>query len=125
VKLRPLTREQVMPLTCLKASKREAALLDLPWLLRSDTTLLITDGPRGCRILRNEEEERVPAFPAVERDPTGAGDCFLAGVAVGLSRGLELRRAVRVGAYCGARAVEHIGVPRFTPEDVRAALKAS
>jgi len=83
--------------------------------------LLVTDGPRGCTIFRGKSELQVAAYPARERDPTGAGDCFLAGLAVGLSRGLPLEAAARIGAWCGARAVEHVGVPRLTAEEARVA----
>ena len=54
--------------------------------------------------------------------PTGAGDCFLAGFAAGLARGLDPLRAARIGAYCGARAVEQIGVPRLTKVQAAEAL---
>lgn len=94
----------------LKASRAEAALLDVQKLRRS-LTLLVTDGPRGCDILERERLIHVPAFEAKEKDPTGAGDCFLAGLAVGLARGLEVAEAARIGAWCAARAVEVVGVP--------------
>jgi 1D-myo-inositol 3-kinase len=106
----------------LKASKSEAALLDTA-SLRKRLTLLVTDGPRGCTLLTRDAELQVPAFPARELDPTGAGDCFLAGFAVGLARGLDSARSARIGAYCGARAVEAVGVPRLTAAQVAQALQ--
>ncbi|MBI3542646.1 MAG: glycosyltransferase, partial [Deltaproteobacteria bacterium] len=60
---------------------------------------------------------RVPAFPAVERDPTGAGDSFLAGFAYGLSRSLPPHEALRLGNYCGSLAVGQLGVPRLSASD--------
>lgn len=119
VRLTPL-RTQVR-LDYLKASRTEAALLDLA-SLRTITTLLITDGARGCTLLTASDQTHVPALAARETDPTGAGDCFLAGFAVGIARGLDARRAARIGAYCGARAVERVGVPRLTPAQARGAL---
>src|SRR5439155_4533519 len=94
----------------LKASRSEAALLDLD-ALRKRLHVIVTDGPRGCTLLTERTETHVPAFEANEIDPTGAGDCFLAGFAFGLARGLDAKRAARIGAHSGARAVEHIGVP--------------
>jgi 1D-myo-inositol 3-kinase len=94
----------------LKASKSEAALLDLA-SLRKRLTIIVTDGPRGCTLLTELSEVQVPAFKADEIDPTGAGDCFLAGFAAGLARGLDPLRSARIGAHCGARAVEYVGVP--------------
>ena len=77
----------------------------------------------GCRVLRSDSEIQVAPEPADETDPTGAGDCFLAGIAAALARGLPLEKAARVGAYCGARAVERIGIPRLTPREARAAME--
>ncbi|HTO97101.1 MAG TPA: PfkB family carbohydrate kinase [Myxococcales bacterium] len=108
----------------LKASKSEARALDVA-ALRQRMTLLITDGPRGCQVLSPDVDLHVPAEPAEERDPTGAGDCFLAGFAAGLARGLPLEGAARIGAFCGARAVEQVGVPRFDPGTARAALRSA
>jgi len=96
----------------LKAGRAEADVLDLPRLRRS-CTVLLTDGPRGCTVLSEAEGMHVPAFPAREVDPTGAGDCFLAGFAVGLLRGWPARRAALLANWCGARAVESPGLPTF------------
>jgi 1D-myo-inositol 3-kinase len=107
----------------LKASRGEAALLDLP-ALRKRLRVIVTDGARGCTLLTAQSEVHVPAFHADEIDPTGAGDCFLAGFAVGLARGHDDLRAARIGAFCGARAVEQLGVPRLSPAQARAALSS-
>jgi 1D-myo-inositol 3-kinase len=120
VVLRSPAEDAVGLLDVLKASEKEAEALDVA-ALRRKLTLVVTDGPRGCSILSANAQVRVEAFPARERDPTGAGDCFAAGLAAGLARGLPLERAARVAAWCGARAVEHLGVPRLTPEEARAA----
>jgi len=123
VLLRPLDPEAARQLDVLKASRAEAELLDVTGL-RKKLTLVVTNGARGCTVLTASSETHVPAFPAQEKDPTGAGDCFLAGFAVGLARGLDPLRAARIGAYCGARAVEQIGVPRLTALQAREALNA-
>lgn len=98
----------------LKAGRAEAEALDLSRLRRS-CTILLTDGPRGCTILTATGEQHMPAFPAHELDPTGAGDCFLAGFAIGLLRTWPIDRAVRLGNWCGARAVESPGLPNLDP----------
>ncbi len=120
VLLRAPPLEMLQRLDILKASRKEAEVLDLP-ALRRKIDVVVTDGPAGCTILRAGAQIRVEAFPAREKDPTGAGDCFAAGLAAGLARGLSIERAARLGAFCGARAVEHVGVPRLTPEELRAA----
>ncbi|MFL5309880.1 MAG: PfkB family carbohydrate kinase [Myxococcales bacterium] len=94
----------------LKAGRAEAEALDLSQLRRS-CTILLTDGPRGCTILTATGEQHISAFPAREVDPTGAGDCFLAGFAVGLLRGWPPSRSALLGNWCGARAVESPGLP--------------
>jgi 1D-myo-inositol 3-kinase len=94
----------------LKVGRAEAEVLDVE-RLRRGCTVLLTDGARGCTILSRTEEHSVPPFPAREVDPTGAGDCFLAGFAVGLLRGYAAPHAARLGNWCGARAVEVIGIP--------------
>jgi 1D-myo-inositol 3-kinase len=96
----------------LKASRHEAESLDLA-SVRKQTCLLVTEGKEGCTVYEREREFRVPAFTAEEIDPTGAGDCFLAGFAAGLLRGLPLEKAVLTGNYFGALAVSEVGVPHL------------
>jgi 1D-myo-inositol 3-kinase len=122
VVLRPPDPEALEAIDFLKASRLEAEYLDVA-SLRQRLTLLITDGPRGCTVVGPGLELQVAAEPAEERDPTGAGDCFLAGFAAALARGVALPQAVRLGAWCGARAVEHVGVPRLDAASARAALR--
>jgi 1D-myo-inositol 3-kinase len=112
VRLRPLDPETVQHLDYLKTSTKEATLLDLD-ALRKRIKLLITDGPRGCLLIDGWNEAHLPAPAALEKDPTGAGDCFLTGFALGLARGLSDLEAAQLGGWCGARAVEHVGVPRL------------
>jgi 1D-myo-inositol 3-kinase len=122
VVLRAPDDEALRAIDFLKANRTEAEALDLA-SLRQRLTLLITDGPRGCIVVGPGVHLHVPAEPAEERDPTGAGDCFLAGLAAGLARGIPLRQAVRLGAWCGARGVEQVGVPRLDAARVRAAVR--
>jgi 1D-myo-inositol 3-kinase len=96
----------------LKASAEEASYLELE-PLRKKTKIIITEGKRGCRLLTASSELRVPAYPASEVDGTGAGDCFFAGFALGLSRGLELERALELANFYGAQAVSQVGVPEL------------
>ena len=96
----------------LKIGRAEADVVDIE-RLRRHCTVLLTDGARGCQILSRTEEHSVPAFAARQVDPTGAGDCFLAGFAVGLLRGYSTPGAARLGNWCGARAVETAGIPTF------------
>ncbi len=123
VLLRAPSPEAFAQIDFLKASRKEAGVLDVD-ALRRRLTLLLTDGPRGCTLLTTDSATHVDAVAAHEQDPTGAGDCFLAGFAAGIARGLRPDQAARLGAWCGARAVEHVGVPRIDPALARAALRS-
>ncbi|MFL5363521.1 MAG: PfkB family carbohydrate kinase, partial [Myxococcales bacterium] len=105
----PALRQQIDRLDWLKLSRSETEALD-PHALRCGA--IVTDGGRGCVVLWEGREVQVPAFTASEVDPTGAGDCFLAGFAVGLLRGRDPIEAARFASFCGALAVAQAGVPR-------------
>ncbi len=106
----------------LKASEEEALALDVE-RVRQGTCLVITRGRQGCTVLTARDAFEVPA-PAVEEvDPTGAGDCFLAGFALGLLRGLPLPRCAELANWFGAQAVTQVGVPRLERARLPAALR--
>jgi 1D-myo-inositol 3-kinase len=95
----------------LKMSESEALCFTLEEL-HPKTTVLLTLGKNGCDVIRHGQKKlHVPAFSANEVDPTGAGDCFLAGFAHALLMGGAIADAVREGNRLGAIAVGQIGVP--------------
>jgi 1D-myo-inositol 3-kinase len=94
----------------LKASATEAEYLDLPV---GDVKLVITEGPAGARLVEKGRETRIPSVAVEEIDATGAGDCFVAGMALGMLRGLSPADAIAQGNRYGAFAVRHVGVPEF------------
>lgn len=69
----------------------------------------LTRGAQGCTLIERGRETHVPAAPAREVDPTGAGDTFGAALMFGLARGLSPADAARLGARCAARVVEARG----------------
>jgi sugar/nucleoside kinase (ribokinase family) len=78
--------------------------------------VVLTHGAHGCTVYtrdalhtRDALPIAVPAFPADEIDPTGAGDCFDAGFLVSVLRGLSFAEAARFGCACGALAVGRRG----------------
>lgn len=52
---------------------------------------------------------RVAAFPAEQRDPTGAGDCFGGALIAALAAGEPLERALTLASAAGAHAVTRVG----------------
>lgn len=73
--------------------------------------LAITKGERGAVLRRpGRPDLRIPPVPAIEVDPTGAGDVFAAALAVSLWRGTPLGEAGRLAAAAAALTVEAPGV---------------
>lgn len=77
---------------------------DLPVMPRA---IVLTEGERGGRIVVGDTEIRFAAVapPGQVLDTYGAGDCFAAGLTVGLATGLDLAEAAALGATCGADAL--------------------
>ncbi len=55
--------------------------------------------------------------PGAVEDTYGCGDCFAAGLTVGLARGLETAEALALAARCGAGALTGRGVHAVAPGD--------
>lgn len=74
------------------------------------TPVIVTLAEKGALVLADGEERTVPACHA-ERvvDPTGAGDAFAAGLAVGLAEGRALLDAVGFAHAVASFAIEAIG----------------
>lgn len=66
-------------------------------------------GADGARYHDRTSTIDVPAFPATEIDPTGAGDCFGAAFVALWLRGTDTRSALTLAAAAGACAVQHRG----------------
>jgi len=115
VRLVPLSRtpfaECLDCLDVIKASAQEARFLDME--LRGRVKVIVTEGPRGCRVVDGESERVVPTTAVEEVDSTGAGDCFMAGLTRALLRGMTLDEAAREGNRFGGLAVQQVGVPDF------------
>ncbi|MCS6774472.1 MAG: carbohydrate kinase family protein [Anaerolineae bacterium] len=76
---------------------------------REDALLFITFDRRGAVVIAGEQATPIPAEPAQERDPTGAGDTFCGATLAGLARGEDPFTAAQNAAVLAARAIEHIG----------------
>ena len=79
-------------------------------------------GPRGALCAQGPRRDRAELAPVTPVDATGAGDCFNAGLIVGLSRGLPLTEAARLGCATGALSTRAPGGTASAPslEEARA-----
>ena len=79
-------------------------------LMKRTENIITTLGEQGSRVLTPAGEVLVPSVKVdTVADPTGAGDAFRSGLIKGLTLGLDLAAAARVGAVSAGYAVEHYG----------------
>lgn len=71
--------------------------------------LILTRGRQGAVLFRGGRPEEIPAFPAVEVDPTGAGDVFAAAFLLRLAEGAGERETARFAAAAAALSVQGTG----------------
>jgi sugar/nucleoside kinase (ribokinase family) len=70
----------------------------------------VTRGAEGSVIVTANQVIEIPAEPVARVvDTTGAGDLYAAGVLFGLTQGLELENAGRIGSICAAEVISHYG----------------
>jgi len=70
----------------------------------------VTHGAQGSVIVADGTTYKIPAAP-VEKlvDTTGAGDLYAAGVLYGITAGLGIAEAGRIGSIAAAEAIGHVG----------------
>lgn len=96
-------------------------------LLTMTDYIITTLGENGSRIDNGEPVMVGIARPRQVLDPTGAGDAFRAGLLKGLTDGLDVAGATKIGATCASFCVEHYGTQEhtFTPEEFKARHQAA
>jgi hypothetical protein len=78
--------------------------------MRGKAAVIAKLGARGALLAEGAGAvQALPAAPAIERDPTGAGDAFAGGLLAGLAAGEPLAQAARRALVAGAIAVERSG----------------
>jgi sugar/nucleoside kinase (ribokinase family) len=77
----------------------------------------LTRGANGATLFVAGEAHHIDAFPAVERDPTGAGDVFAASLLVRLHETGDPLEAARFAACVAASSVEGRGTSRIPARD--------
>jgi sugar/nucleoside kinase (ribokinase family) len=78
--------------------------------------VVLKNGADGCLIYTGADVIRIPAFPAEEVDPTGAGDSFCGGFLTALCDGMELYDAGVFANAVGALAVTEKGPMGGAPD---------
>ena len=87
--------------------------------------VVLSLGARGALVATTEGSERVDAIPVQAKSTVGAGDSMLAGILIGLCRGLVLRDAVRFGVAAGTAALLGSGTQLCRREDAERMYAAS
>ena len=98
-------------------------------LIASPPLCVITRGAEGSTFYSSagREQVEIPVAPAENRDPTGAGDAYLAGVVFGMARGFSIPVIGRVASLAAAYAIEQRGCQehRFTPAEFTRRYRAA
>jgi sugar/nucleoside kinase (ribokinase family) len=89
--------------------------------------VVVRCGKDGCLVAREGSSKWIPAYhQSAEKviDPTGGGNGFLGGLAVGLVRGQsadmeKLEEAARWGSIAASFAIEQVGMPALGHDGVR------
>ena len=88
--------------------------------------ICVTMGPDGAALWdRHAPFVHVPAPPTVVKDTVGAGDAFMAGLIVGLTRGVAARTVLEAACRLGAYVASHAGATPLLPPDMIRELQAS
>lgn len=98
-------------------NETEAAFYGKTQLKARSGMLAITLGAQGAVLFRNGEEISRAAPPRVRVvDTTGAGDCFMAALTLGLLEGQSEGEALRFACAAGAAATQRAGAQPALPD---------
>jgi fructokinase len=90
--------------------------------------ICVTMGAAGAALWDQSTLVCVPAPKVVVKDTVGAGDAFMAGVMVGLTRGADTQTVLETACRLGAIVASHDGATPLLPQEMiqefRANLKA-
>jgi 6-phosphofructokinase 2 len=91
-------------------------------LIRSGAVKMVAVslGREGAILGTCDGINRLPAVPVQARSAVGAGDSFLAGLVLGLARGMSQRDALAFAVAAGAAAVVTYGTAQVRPGDIDA-----
>lgn len=90
-----------------EAGTEEAAIKELLGIGIHE--IVVKRGSQGCTYYDATRRLNMAAFPVIEVDPTGAGDCFGATYVACRDRGMPVEQALRYACASGALAVTRKG----------------
>lgn len=98
----------------------QARAAEITKLIRSGPARMIAVslGRDGAVLGTDQGMIQLPALQVEARSAVGAGDSFLAGLVMGLARGLSHRQALALGIAAGGAAVMSFGTARVSKADV-------
>lgn len=87
--------------------------------------VVLKNGSRGSRIYTKDGVQEIGVYKVVQKDATGAGDCFDGAFLAGLVQGKDLVTAAKMGAAAGALNAAAFGPMEgeISPETVRAMME--
>jgi ribokinase len=122
---RPLPSALLQSIDVLTPNETEAEMLGLLGSDQPDIaarmrqlgieTVVMTMGDRGALLVRDGEQQQIPAFPTSAVDTTAAGDAFNGALAVAIASGRPLEDAVRFANAAGAFAASSAGAQSSLP----------
>jgi len=109
--------EEIVPLTSMLIVNNSEYILfertletNIHHLKNQIQTIIITMGNNGSLLYHEGKESTIPiATPEKVVDPTGAGDCYRAGLLKGILCDLPIKAACQLGAVMGSFCVEATG----------------
>ena len=82
--------------------------------------ICVTMAEQGAALWDNGNLVSAPAPHVEVRDTVGAGDAFMAGLMIGLTRGTDTRKVLENACRLGAFVASHYGAtPLFPPEIIQ------
>ena len=87
--------------------------------------ICVTMGAAGAALWDRGNLVAAPAPKVVVKDTVGAGDAFMAGLMVGLTRGADTKKVVETACRLGAIVASHDGATPLLPQEVIREFRAN
>jgi fructokinase len=86
-------------------------------------SICVTMAEEGAALWEGDNLITAPAPSVTVKDTVGAGDAFMAGLMVGLTRGMERRKVLENACRVGAFVASHNGATPLLPAEFRACFE--